>query len=115
MLSELQSLEALLEAEAALLRRGEIDGLAPLLAQKEAAWTRAQNAMGPSQRMEDLSRIQEVARRNAHLLAAARAGLDAAKTKVEKAKMPRRELSTYNAQGQKAALGARKKTEIKID
>ena len=107
---ELKSLEALLEKEAQILRTGEIAKLGSLLSQKEAAWSQAQQSLSRSRSLPDLARIQDIARRNAHLLVAARAGIDAAKKKTEKANAPRAALTTYNAQGQKAALGAKAKS-----
>ena len=101
---EIDVLADLLRQEADYLRSGDIAKLQGLAPKKERAWERAQRRFSKATPLADLVELQDIARHNAKLLVAARAGLDAARQKTAKAKMPREALSTYTATGAKRPL-----------
>jgi flagellar biosynthesis/type III secretory pathway chaperone len=96
-------MEAVLREEADVLRRGALSDLDPLERRKRKAWAALQSAR-PSERWPDLTDLRLLAERNAMLLLAARAGIEAAQSLRERLKTGPAPLLTYGADGRKSTL-----------
>ena len=97
------SMEKALEAEAQALLKGTLHHLPHIENIKLKAWKALQAkhfANGPS----DLSRIKELALRNARLLLAAKEGIDLANTLRSALKKGPKPLSTYGANGRRTTI-----------
>lgn len=100
------TLDALLEREARILRSADFDALPPLAAEKEdlAARLAGHTADAPLADADTLRRLQARAQRNAVLLEAARAGLRAAGDEVRALMTPPPPLQTYDGAGRRARI-----------
>lgn len=106
--ADLATLETLLEQEAAALRQADFAALEGLATRKEALLARGLN---PAATAPDLRRLQQLTRRNAALLDAARRGLEAAMHGIEAARHAGT-LVTYDGTGQRQHLaGAARRTD----
>ena len=93
----LQKLFALLEREKSLLMKGEIEAVAQQVEQKEALVEELREA-GPLPD-SDLSRLRDMANRNAALLEASREGLKAAVSRLREIRKAMLQLDTYGRDG----------------
>lgn len=97
-----ERIEEFLDSERAIILRGDLDALMPMISAREALVAELEGSLEASDEdaIATVERLQVKARRNAGLIKAAIEGIKAANARVAEIEAAHSRLSTYSANGQ---------------